>query len=359
MVGAPGRVSARIGVRVGAALAAAFVVAVALVATGVALVFLVSGSLRDTLDAADLRAVIDSLLFYVLVAVPVLIIVVGLTTFLFVGRALRPVEALRKEVVAATQGSGRPLPEATAEDEVARLAETMNALLDRLGEANAAQQRLGEANAVQHRLAAVGHELRGPLAALAGELGQIQRGSSVDRASIGALRGEVERLGRVVEAVLTGAALPAGPGLPPRREDHDPRAGDDQLTGPVSAASPPGGMPTVRQSAVQDPGERTTVITPLTRGPQDDRPVRDEEAKEDPITAPRGVPVVRPGEGSGPVRRYPPAPPPPPANQPPPNQPPPPGQGGPPQTNPRGMAVADPRGMPPDPRGSSARGRIR
>jgi hypothetical protein len=334
MVGAPSRVSARIGVRVASALAAAFVVAVALVATGVALVFLVGGSLRDTLDAADLRSVIDSLLFNVLVAVPVLIVVVGLTTYLFIGRSLRPVEALRAEAVAVAKGAGRPLPEATAEDEVARLAETMNALLERLEEADAGQRRL----------AAVGQELRGPLAGLAGELGQIQRGSSVDRAAIGALRGEVERLGRVVEAMLTGAPVPGGPGLPPRREGPDPRLTDDQLTGPVSAASPPGGLPAVHPSQ-RDPGERTTVITPLVRGPRGDRPVRDEDAREDPITAPRGVPVVRPGEGSGPIRRYPPAPPPP-------NQPPP-GQGPPPQTNPRGMPAADPRGLPPDPRGTA------
>jgi len=185
---------------------------------------------------------------------------------------------------------------------------------------------------------------------LAGELGQIQRGSSVDRASIGALRGEVERLGRVVEAMLSGGPLP-GPGVPPPR-DPDRRPADDQVTGPVSAASPPGGVPAVRPAGPLDPADQTTVITPLVRGPQGDRPVRDEDAREDPITAPRGIPQIRPGEASGPTRRYPAAPPPPP----PPPQPPP-GQG-PPQTNPRGMAAADPRGLPPDPRGTSARPRI-
>jgi hypothetical protein len=88
------------------------------------------------------------------------------------------------------------------------------------------------------------------------------------------------------------------------------------------------------------------VITPLTRGPQDVRPVRDEDAREDPITAPRGIPVVRPpGEGSGPYR-YPPNHP-----QAGPNQP-----GPKPPTNPRGIPVSDPRGAPPDSRRSSGQG---
>ena len=345
MVGAPSRVSARVGVRVTSTLAAAFVVAVALVATGVALVFLVSGALRDTLGAAELRSVLDTLLFHVLLAVPVLIIVVGLTTYLFIGRSLRPVEALRKQAVTAVeQGGGQPLPQAAAEDEVARLAETMNALLE----------RLDGAAAVERRLAAAGHELRGPLVGLAGELGQIQRGSSVDRAAIGALRGEVERLGRVVEAVLGGVPVPGGGSGPlPHRAEPGPPAGNDQLTVPVATGSPPGGLPAVPPpgppgglthgrsgaSAVDavDPGERTTVITPLVRGPQDDRPVRDGDAKEDPITAPRGIPAVRPGEGGDPAHRHPL-----------PHQ-------GPPHTNPH----TDPRGMPADPRGSTARPRIR
>src|SRR6185312_10224302 len=173
-------------------------------------------------------------------------------------------------------------------DEVARLAETLDALLGRLDEARGAQRRL----------AAGGHELRAPLSALSNGLDQIQRGQ-LDRGAAGALRSEVDRLGKVVDALL-GAAPPAQ-----RREDTG--HGQEQLTAPVSSTAS-GGMPAVRPRAAQPPhvqpapqgqpadadtGDATTVITPLPRDPRDGRPVRDEDARVDPVTAPRGVPVVR------------------------------------------------------------------
>jgi hypothetical protein len=345
MVGAPGWLGARIGVRVAAALTAALVMAVVLVLSGVALVFLVGMSLEDVLDETAQRAVSDVLVFDVLIAVPILIVVSGLVFYLFAGQPLGAVESLRAQA-AAVADPERPLPEPAGQDEVARLAETMGALLGRLEEARAAQRRL----------AAAGSGLRAPLAALGGGLDQLQRGQ-VDRASVAALRGEVDRLAQLLDSVL------AGTGAPPRPAD---------LPGPAHPATPPtpaapvsstasGGMPAVRphgdRSEDGQYSEATTVITPLPRGPQVARPVRDEDAKEDPITAPRGIPVVRPGEGPNRGRFHPQGP------QGPttgvikpirPDQPPPPGVG---PNQPRSGVHPERRGpVPTDPRGTPSHG---
>jgi hypothetical protein len=343
MVGAPGGLSARIGVRVAAALMAALVMAVVLVLSGVGLIFLVGTSLEDRLDETAQQVVSSTLMFDVLIAVPILIVVSGLVFYLFAGQPLGAVESVREQVAAAADPE-RPLPPPVAQDEVARLAETMNALLGRLEEARSGQ----------HRLAAAGHELRTPLAALTTGIDQLQRGQA-DRSALGALRGEVERLGKAVDALLGGV------GPQPRRDDVAP--GGENVTAPVTNTAS-GGLPAVRPAAPPPqgepyPGEPTTVITPFVRGPQPSRPVRDEDAKEDPITAPRGIPVVRP-DGS-PRRFHPQGPQGPPTGvikpiQP--NQPPPPGHG--PQNQgggPRGGAP-DRRGgpVPTDPRGTPSRG---
>jgi hypothetical protein len=327
MAAAPGGVAARIGVRVTSALAAALVVAVVLVLGGVALVFLVGRSLGDRVDESVQQTVTSQLTFYVLIAVPILIVVTGLVTFLFAGRALGAVEALRMRAAMAVE-----LPEPVAQDEVTRLAETLDDLVGRLVEAHGAQDRL----------AAAGQELRAPLSTVAAGLDKIQRGQ-VDRAAVAPMRAEIDRLARLLDTLLGG-----GPPL----ESHPDQGPPTEVTSPVPASGP---LPAVRPRP-NDAGDATTVITQLPRNPQDVRPVRDEDAREDPITAPRGIPVVRPGDGSGPWRN--------PQNHP---------QGGPnqsgahrsgpnhsgpkhPPTNPRGVPAVDPRAVPPDSRRTSGQG---
>ncbi len=89
---------------------------------------------------------------------PVLLVVVGAATFWFVGRSLRPVEAIRVKVAGI---GGRELtervPVPAAQDEVARLAVTMNQMLDRLESAQRSQRRF---------VADASHELRSPIATL-------------------------------------------------------------------------------------------------------------------------------------------------------------------------------------------------
>jgi len=75
-----------------------------------------------------------------------------------VGRALRPVEAIRERVTEITASQlDRRVPEPPADDEVGRLARTMNEMLARLEEVHERQRRFA---------ADAAHELRSPLASL-------------------------------------------------------------------------------------------------------------------------------------------------------------------------------------------------
>ena len=68
-----------------------------------------------------------------IIGLPVLLVVVALTTWFTVGRALAPVEAIRREVdeISAAQ-LHRRVPQPKADDEIGRLAATMNRMLARL-----------------------------------------------------------------------------------------------------------------------------------------------------------------------------------------------------------------------------------
>jgi signal transduction histidine kinase len=97
-----------------------------------------------------------------LLGLPLLIGLLGLAIWYVVGRALRPVEAIRAEVAAVSADDlGRRVPVPATGDEVARLATTMNAMLARL-EASDTQQREFVANA--------SHDLQSPLTAFRAEL---------------------------------------------------------------------------------------------------------------------------------------------------------------------------------------------
>lgn len=93
---------------------------------------------------------------------PVLVVLVAGTGWVVTGRALRPVEAIRAQVTSITSAElGRRVPEPAGEDEIARLARTMNEMLERL-EASRDRQRRFVSDA--------GHELRSPIATIRHEL---------------------------------------------------------------------------------------------------------------------------------------------------------------------------------------------
>jgi signal transduction histidine kinase len=104
-------------------------------------------------------ATVDRLL---VIGGPLVVLGVGITSWLVMGRALRPVESIRSEVAEITEHDlTRRVPEPEADDEVGRLARTMNAMLGRL-QASADRQRRFVADA--------SHELQSPLASVRAQL---------------------------------------------------------------------------------------------------------------------------------------------------------------------------------------------
>lgn len=105
---------------------------------------------------------VSALVAALLVGIPLLSAITAVSAWHVIGRTLTPVEAIRAEVETIT-GSDlhRRVPEPTREDEIGRLAHTMNTMLERLEHA-ARQQDEFVANAA--------HELRSPLAGIRAEL---------------------------------------------------------------------------------------------------------------------------------------------------------------------------------------------
>ncbi len=107
---------------------------------------------RALVEAVDTTATVTKLL---IAGLPVLLVVVAVTTWITVGRALAPVEAIRREVdeISAAQ-LHRRVPEPATEDEIGRLAATMNRMLARLEDARNSQRRF---------VSDASHELRSPI----------------------------------------------------------------------------------------------------------------------------------------------------------------------------------------------------
>jgi two-component system, OmpR family, sensor kinase len=96
------------------------------------------------------------------VALPVALLVVTAGGWMLAGAALRPVEVMRRRAAELSeQDSGVRLPVPATGDELARLATTLNELVDRLHQALAREHRFVDD---------ASHELRTPLAVLKAEL---------------------------------------------------------------------------------------------------------------------------------------------------------------------------------------------
>jgi signal transduction histidine kinase len=151
------------------------------------------------------------------VGIPAAVLALTAVSWLLIGRALRPVETMRRQA-AAIPGHD---PEARLDvpatgDELGRLAETFNELLGRIATASEQQRRF---------LDDAAHELRSPLAALRTQLEVSQR----DAAEVGEAEsirygqrqvlGSVERLANLVNDLLVIARLDSVP--PTRRHPVD------------------------------------------------------------------------------------------------------------------------------------------
>jgi signal transduction histidine kinase len=131
-----------------------------------------------------------------LVGFPVLLVLVGIATWLLVGRALQPVERIRARV-GEIRGSAvkERIPVPSSGDEIARLAATMNDMLARLDRAQQTQRRF---------VADSSHELRSPLATLAAsmELAALDDTGRTWSELSPVMASEVLRMNRLVEDLL-------------------------------------------------------------------------------------------------------------------------------------------------------------
>jgi signal transduction histidine kinase len=97
-----------------------------------------------------------------LLILPPLLALLAIASWVLVGRALRPVEAIRAEVADISgRALDRRVPVPPSQDEIGRLASTMNEMLDRLQAASERQRKF---------VADASHELQSPIAALRTQL---------------------------------------------------------------------------------------------------------------------------------------------------------------------------------------------
>ncbi|WP_280276893.1 sensor histidine kinase [Nocardia wallacei] len=144
-----------------------------------------------------------------LLGLPPLLVLVGGVTWLVTRRALRPVEAIRRELAEIMGGDlTRRVPEPDSHDEIARLAATTNATLAALEQSSERQRRF---------VADAAHELRSPIASLRTQLEVAQAHPHL--LEVDGLIADSVRLEHLAADLLLLARLDAGER--PRREPVD------------------------------------------------------------------------------------------------------------------------------------------
>jgi signal transduction histidine kinase len=151
------------------------------------------------------------LLVELLLAGPIALVVASLAGLGLASGALRPVESMRRQAAAISASTpGRRLPVPPAQDEIARLAETLNDMLARLEAAIEHERRfVGDAS----------HELRTPLALMRTEIEvalRRPRSAAELEAALRSAGEETERLVRLAEDLLLVARADQE-GLPVRK----------------------------------------------------------------------------------------------------------------------------------------------
>ncbi|MCP9276462.1 sensor histidine kinase [Mycolicibacterium arenosum] len=147
-------------------------------------------------DREPVEGVVNTVALLLGIGGPIAIALVAFGTYRLVGAALLPVERLRALVASITSRRlGERIPVPPADDEVTRLAVTMNDMLDRLE---------GSQNAQRRFVSDASHELRSPLASINAALELAHRRPELfDQALINdALIPEAQRMQGLVEDLL-------------------------------------------------------------------------------------------------------------------------------------------------------------
>lgn len=150
---------------------------------------------------AEYERAIESVGRLLALAFPVLLLLVAGSTWLLVGRSLRPVERIRHEVELITAGSlNTRVDEPKTNDEIGRLAITLNDMLERLQTSVARQRRF---------VADASHELRTPVTNIAAALDVAQRyPDRTDWPEVGAdVAAQNQRMAALIEDLLLSAKM--------------------------------------------------------------------------------------------------------------------------------------------------------
>ncbi len=175
----------------------------AIPATGRASVVAVGQSL------ADRDETLSALIASFAVGGPIAVVLASLLGYALAAAGLRPVEAIRRRAAGVSlERDGEPLPLPAANDEIRRLAETLNEMLDRL-------RRSYEREA--SFVADASHELRTPVSVIKTELEAALRGypATEAREALVAAIEECDHLAQLAEDLLVVARTAEG-GLPVR-----------------------------------------------------------------------------------------------------------------------------------------------
>ena len=163
-------------------------------------------------QSVDLREeALRSLTLRLLAPLGLIVPLLGIATWVTVGRGLRPLSALREEVVRRNPASLTPIALEHAPDEVRPLVGSLNELLSRLGEALDSQRRF---------TADAAHELRTPLTGVKLQFQLLERAQSAEdrQRAIDHLKDGIDRAIRLVQQLLTLARLePEAETSPPSR----------------------------------------------------------------------------------------------------------------------------------------------
>jgi two-component system OmpR family sensor kinase len=155
----------------------------------------------------DVYKVLARIRWLLVAAALAILLAILATDFVLTRQVLRPIDAIVQRARRLTAASlTEPLPHPGEPGEVARLVETLNAMLGRIRESVEIQRRFTTDAA---------HELRSPLTRLRTEIEVTMRRPRVVeeyRATLAAALEEIERLGALVESLLTLARLDAGEG---------------------------------------------------------------------------------------------------------------------------------------------------
>ncbi len=148
------------------------------------------------ISEADVTATVRRVETLLVVGLPLVLAVLALTTWVAVGRALRPVELIRSRA-AAIGGSDLQarVPVPGGDDAVSRLAVTMNEMLTRLDDAATRQRRfVGDAS----------HELRSPLAAMQAlvDVARLHPGLADTKDVLARVADQTQRMSRLIDDLL-------------------------------------------------------------------------------------------------------------------------------------------------------------